>query len=143
MTDVNIWDDDGEDVFLNTGAAKIALRHATNLGQPVGGTSGGSTYITCMLHEGFAIALRDNGGTISLRVEPRGGGELTGLLQKQFKTLGFNGEKGTYMSQHFKAEGGALVACGAYGAVAEQIRFLFGEEKTLTLPWKELVGAGN
>lgn len=122
---------------------KTSLSETTKLGELVMGTSAGSTYVTAILHEDFAIALRDNGGTISLRIEPRHTDFLPEMLQKQFKQLGFSGDKGNYMSQHFKAEGGALVVCGAYGAVAEQLRFLFGPDKIDSLNWKDLIGAGE
>jgi hypothetical protein len=123
---------------------KCPLTKAKALGQLVEGTSKGSTYVCCVLHEEFGVAIRDNGGTISLRVEPRKPKvALPSKVRIGMKQLGFGGDDPSYLSQHFKAEGGPLAGCGAYGAVIEQIKHLFGTDNVASLPWKEIVNAGN
>lgn len=122
----------------------VELRFAKKLGEEVSGTSTSSIYIVCALSPSFHIALRDNGGTISMRVEPHEAFGFDDPMRMNFHKCGFTGDaKGHYMSQHFQAVGGdPLSRCGAYGATMEQLRYLFHDMKIATLPWKELINAG-
>lgn len=121
------------------------LRYAKKLGEEVKGTSSSSVYIMCAKCDIFHVALRDNGGTISIRVEPHDVFEFDAPMRMNFMKCGFTGEdEGQYMSQHFQSVGGdPLNRCGAYGATMEQLRYLFHPHKLDILPWKELINAGS
>ena len=124
---------------------KVKLRIATDLGDPVYGTSNGSTYITCLITPIFNMAVRVKGGSsFSMRCEPRKKAKFEDMVAKRLVSIGFGvGDEGAYASQHFKAEGGPLIGCGAYGAVCEQLRHLFGAENVTSLPWGDIKDAGN
>ncbi len=123
---------------------KVKLIHATELGQPVFGTSNGSTYFCCAIATNFKIAIRDKSGSLSLRVEPNNQAQLPTEVQKMMKQLGFGGSsEGDYMSQHFSCDGGPLAACGAYGAIMEQVSHLFGHLDVNRLPWIEVSAKGS
>ena len=125
--------------------AKVKLRVAVKLGDPVSGTSDGSTYIFCCKFPSFNMAIRVKGGSsVSLRVEPTTKEKFDTMNLKKFTTLGFGGgDGGKYASQHFKANGGPLAACGAYGAVIEQLNHLFAPAPMDRLAWNEVSSAGN
>ena len=122
---------------------KVALHLATELGQPVFGTSKGSTYICCAIHQHFNVAIRNKSGGISMRVEPNHSEHLGDLAITNMKQLGFGGDSTTYLSQHFETQGGPLSGCAAYGAIIEQIKYLFGEGIVGILDWKQVANLGN
>jgi hypothetical protein len=119
----------------------VVLTKATELGQEVNGTSSGSIYIVCLIADSFKMAIRNNGNVLSIRVEPREGVPFPVVALQQ---LGFGGTQfDTYASQHFKCDGGPLSLCGAYGALIEQINFLFEEEEIVSMKWGSLINSGT
>lgn len=122
----------------------VKLAQATEVGQAVTGTSSGSVYLCCALHDHFAVAVRDKqGGSMSLRIESTTGNPIPVTVANQLKEIGFTGNPESHLSQHFNATGGALIPAGAYGAVMEQLRWLFGADKLTTLPYAAVKGKGT
>lgn len=122
-----------------------SLGLAKKLGEEVHGTSKNSIYILCATNTEFNVAIRDNSGTISIRIEMCMGGSIDPTTRNLLIKCGFTGdENGKYMSQHFKmTKSDPLTGCGAYGATMEQLRYLFPANMIATLPWKDLANAGN
>lgn len=115
------------------------LSKATKLGEAVNGTSNGSIYVCCLMAPYFNMAIRNNGNVLSIRVEPT----TEQNLPTDLKKLGFGGNNlNEYLSQHFKCEGGPLSLCGAYGAIVEQVKFIFGGNAIKALLWDSVQDIG-
>lgn len=120
---------------------KIPLAKATKIGQPVNGTSDSSIYVCCLTGAAVNMAVRNNLGHLSFRVESTQG-ELTVSALVKLKKLGFGSSKEKlYVSQHFKCDGGNYAPCGAYGALMEQMQYLFKGTKKCA-PWSQVETAG-
>ncbi len=85
------------------GAKPVKLSEATNIGQPIKGSSGGSVYYCVGISEAVAIAMRRKGNkSISLRVEPRT--EFPPNVRQTLISNGFQ-DHGHYMSVHVDQNG--------------------------------------
>ena len=97
-----------------------SLREATELNQQVHGTTSTSRYTVVLLGSQFNVAARWLGGTVSLRVEPRGPKFSDPALVMSLKDAGFTvPEHEMYASIHLPLGGIEAVTslCGLLGAL--------------------------
>jgi len=92
------------------------LKDATQMYQPVRGTSGGSKYFVVALSDDVKVAARVQGNAVSVRAE----GNLTPKIKAALGSVGMD-DKVDYMSAHFtatpnasakKVVGAVLIGCG-------------------------------
>ncbi len=116
---------------------KTKLAKAKNLGDPVLGTSENSIYFYIANAPNIKIAIRIKGNNISCRVEAINGEKLVYEDIERLKKIGFGmaSKDGLHMSQHYQVEGGPLVACGAYGSMIEQLKFLYEAHNIEAMDW--------
>lgn len=82
---------------IKTGGSKVDLYHATELYQPVAGTSNGSIYKVFAMFKGLNLALRYTGSKLSFRAE----GPSLKSYSSALTALGFS-IKADYASVHFE-----------------------------------------